>query len=84
MKISLERVSVRYPSASARGTEVLSAVSLTILAGEKLAIIGPSGAGKTSLLHVLACAQRPNDGHLLLNEQDPWSLSNTALRQLRG
>lgn len=84
MKINLERVSVRYASASTRSTEVLSAVSLTIQAGEKLAVIGPSGAGKTSLLHVLACAQRPNDGHLLLNEQDPWGLSNTALKQLRG
>ena len=57
--------------AISRSGEVLSSVSLAIASGEKIAIIGPSGAGKTSLLHVLACALRPSEGRLLLNDQDP-------------
>lgn len=84
MKIHLERVSMRHPPTLSRSGEVLSSVSLAIASGEKIAIIGPSGAGKTSLLHVLACALRPSEGRLLLNDQDPWALSNAKLKDLRG
>jgi phosphonate transport system ATP-binding protein len=84
MKIHLERVSMRHPPTLSRSGEVLSSVSLAIASGEKIAIIGPSGAGKTSLLHVLACALRPSEGRLLLNDQDPWTLSNAKLKDLRG
>jgi phosphonate transport system ATP-binding protein len=62
----------------------LQDISLQIAAGEQLAIIGPSGAGKTSLLQVLACAQRPTQGEFLLGGQDPWYLSTGDLRLLRG
>jgi phosphonate transport system ATP-binding protein len=84
MKIHLEQVSLRHPPTLSRSGEVLSAVSLKIASGEKIAIIGPSGAGKTSLLHVLACAVRPSEGRLRLNDQDPWLLSNAQLKALRG
>jgi phosphonate transport system ATP-binding protein len=62
----------------------LQDISLQIAAGEQLAIIGPSGAGKTSLLQVLACAQRPTQGEFRLGGQDPWCLSTGDLRLLRG
>lgn len=84
MKIHLEQVSLRHPPTLSRSGEVLSGISLKIVSGEKIAIIGPSGAGKTSLLHVLACALRPSEGRLLLSDQDPWALSNTTLKALRG
>lgn len=84
MKIHLEQVSLRHPPTLSRSGEVLSDISLKIVSGEKIAIIGPSGAGKTSLLHVLACAVRPSEGRLQLNDQDPWSLSNAQLKVLRG
>jgi phosphonate transport system ATP-binding protein len=84
MKINLEQITVRHPSTASRSGEVLTRVSLAITSGEKVAIIGPSGAGKTSLLHVLACAQRPSLGSLQLNDQDPWALNNSALKDLRG
>jgi len=84
MKIHLEQVALRHPPTLSRNGEVLSAVSLKVASGEKIAIIGPSGAGKTSLLHVLACAVRPSEGRLQLNNQDPWSLSNAQLKALRG
>jgi phosphonate transport system ATP-binding protein len=84
MKIQLEQVSLRHPPTLSRSGEVLSGIFLKIVSGEKIAIIGPSGAGKTSLLHVLACALRPSEGRLLLSDQDPWALSNTTLKVLRG
>jgi phosphonate transport system ATP-binding protein len=62
----------------------LQGISLQLGVGEQVAIIGPSGAGKTSLLQVLACAQRPTQGEFYLGGQDPWSLSTGELRRLRG
>lgn len=84
MKIQLDRVSVRHPSALSSDTDTLSGTSLSVASGEKVAIIGPSGAGKTSLLHVLACALRPNQGQIRLDEKNPWALSNAKLKTLRG
>ena len=83
MKISLHAVTCRHPSAPSGTAAALRAVNLTVDAGEQLAIIGPSGAGKTTLLHLLACAQKPTAGTLLLNDQDPWQLSRSALQTMR-
>ena len=63
---------------------ILEGIDLTIPEHQAYGIIGPSGAGKTSLLHVLACALRPHEGGFQLNGQDPWALSNAALKELRG
>lgn len=84
MKIELQSVSGRHPAARAEAAPALKALSLQVAAGEQVAIIGPSGAGKTTLLHLLACALKPSAGHLLLDGQDPWQLSRSALQGLRG
>lgn len=84
MKIELLGLHARHPSAPTHAAAALQALSLTLGAGEQVAIIGPSGAGKTTLLQVLACAQRPSQGQVLLDGQDPWSLSSRALRHWRG
>jgi phosphonate transport system ATP-binding protein len=60
------------------------AVDLQVASGEHVAIIGPSGAGKTSLLYVIACALRPGSGSFTLAGADPWALSQSALRVLRA
>ena len=60
------------------------ALDLQVRAGEQLAIIGPSGAGKTSLLQVLACALPPSAGQLQIDGDNPWTLPRRALRDLRG
>lgn len=84
MNIELSALQARHPSAPAHAPAALQGVSLQLGVGEQLAIIGPSGAGKTSLLQILACAQRPTIGELRLGGQDPWRLSTSALRRLRG
>ncbi|MEY2800470.1 MAG: hypothetical protein RL513_54 [Pseudomonadota bacterium] len=84
MQIELGALAARHP-ASARGAEpALGPLDLRIAPGEQVAVIGPSGAGKTTLLHTLACALRPSAGQLRLDGRDPWSLSASALRRLRG
>ena len=84
MNIELSDLQARHPSAPANATAALQGINLQLGVGEQLAVIGPSGAGKTSLLQILACAQRPTSGELRLRGQDPWRLSNSALRRLRG
>ncbi len=84
MNIELQGLQARHPSAAANALPALQGISLQLSAGEQVAIIGPSGAGKTSLLQVLSCAQQPTGGELLLGGQSPWRLSSRELRLLRG
>jgi len=57
------------------GTGVLKEVSLSVEQGETLAVIGPSGTGKTTLLRLLATFDRPDEGAVQLDGDDLWSLS---------
>ena len=84
MNIELSDLQARHPSAPPHAPAALQGISLQLGVGEQVAIIGPSGAGKTSLLQVLACAQRPTQGEFFLGGQDPWRLSTGELRRLRG
>jgi phosphonate transport system ATP-binding protein len=63
---------------------MLCDTTLQIAPGEQVALIGPSGAGKTTALSVLGAAMKPSQGHVLIDGQDPWKLSGTALRELRS
>ena len=64
------------------GATILDGISLHVEAGEQLAIIGPSGAGKTSLLRVLASEWRSQPAVLLFGK-DPWALSGRERQGLR-
>lgn len=61
-------------------------VSFQVQAGEFLAIMGPSGSGKSSLLHILAGLEPPTSGQVLLESQDLAKLSDdqrTLMRRRR-
>lgn len=75
---------LRAAAAPGSTVEVLRGLSLDVRRGEQVALIGSSGAGKTSLLHVLACAVPPRDGTLSLFGDAPWTLSSGARQRLRG
>lgn len=81
--IDLQHVSKIYHAA---GEEVaaLNDVSMTITAGESLAIIGKSGSGKSTLMHVLATLDKPSNGTMLLKGQDVTSIKQSQLGQLRN
>jgi len=80
VQISLERVGLMLPGAN----RALESVTLAVSRSERIAIIGQSGAGKTSLLRVIGTALRPSEGGVRVGEQDPWAISRRGLRRLRA
>ncbi|QJA06189.1 ABC transporter ATP-binding protein [Thermosulfurimonas marina] len=64
--------------------EILSGVDLSVAPGEKLAIIGPSGVGKTTLLHLLGGLERPTAGEIRHFGEDILSLSDETLSAFRN
>lgn len=59
-------------------------VSLKIEKGEFVAIMGASGSGKSTMLNILGCLDRPTDGHYLLDGIDVSVLSRDDLAEIRN
>lgn len=68
----------------ANGFVALGSVSLRAEKGERIALIGPSGAGKTSMLSVLGTAQAPTAGQARILETPTTGLTAGALKALRA
>ena len=64
--------------------EVLNGASLTITPGERVAIVGRSGIGKSTLLHVLGALDRPESGEVIINGRSIYKLSERARSNLRA
>ena len=58
-------------------------VSLTITAGDHIAISGPSGCGKSTLLHLLGCVDAPTSGSLLFEGRPVAALSDNERSRIR-
>jgi len=63
---------------------ILNGVSLTVARGEMIAVVGASGAGKSSLLHVLGALDRPTKGRVLIDGEDMEGRSEEALAVVRN
>lgn len=62
---------------------LVDAVSLTVAAGELVAIVGPSGCGKSSLLYLLGLLDRPDAGEVLIDGRATSALADAARTRLR-
>ncbi len=79
-EIRYEGVSFSYGA----GPPVLDRVSLTIPKGDVVAIVGPSGAGKTTLVDLLPRFHDPSTGRILVDDVPATELTRSSLRRLLG
>ena len=64
-------------------TEVIKGIDFTIHQNEKLAIVGKSGSGKTSLLMLMAGLEKPTSGNITYKDQDITTYSEDQLTEYR-
>ena len=69
---------------SERDIQVLRDVSLQIMGGERVAIVGTSGAGKTTLMHLLGGLDHPTAGEVFFEGRNIYALRGTALDEFRN
>ena len=64
--------------------EVLSGVDLDIFPGESLAIVGASGVGKSTLLHIIGTLERPTAGKILWYDEEVFARNDEQLAAFRN
>lgn len=79
--VQIQNLSFRYPS---NPNSVLSNISLEIKPGERVAIVGPSGAGKTTLFQLLQRFYDPTSGTILFSDINIQNIPLEALRKMIG
>ena len=83
--LELIDITKSYPSVDGvAAPEVLRGISLTVDAGESLAIIGPSGSGKSTLLNIIGALIEPTSGKVHFEGQDLYAKDETELAAFRN
>ena len=81
--IHLENITKVYPMGK-RELTVLKGITLQVEKGEMVAIMGASGSGKTTMLNLIGCLDKPTSGNYYLDGKDISRFSNNELAKVRG
>ena len=83
-KILLETINIKKTYEHINGNIILfNNLNLKIKQGDLIALIGSSGSGKSSLLHLLALLDNPSKGKILINNKDASSLNESQKDEIR-
>src|SRR3989344_6011441 len=82
--VRIEHIEKTYELDDAVKFTALSDVSLTLHKGEFSALIGPSGSGKRTLMHIIGLLDKPTKGKIFINEKDTAHLSDNEISTLRN
>ena len=82
--IELRNLSKIYRKEGAAAIAAVDEVSLSVAPGEFIAILGPSGSGKSSLMNILGLLDRPDSGEYLLNGRDALRMSEIEAAKVRN
>ena len=73
-----------YSMGSDKQLDVLKGIDICIDSGEILSIIGPSGIGKSTLLHIMGALDKPDQGEIFINNQNIYSMMDKKLAYFRN
>lgn len=82
--IKFEQVSFAYDKGTPAETEVLNQVSFHVKQGETIALVGPTGAGKTTIVNLISRFYDIQSGHIYIDGYDLTTVSIESLRQQMG
>nr|WP_315488120.1 ABC transporter ATP-binding protein [uncultured Rhodoferax sp.] len=82
--LQLQAIRKSYGTGTSHETEVLHGIDLSLARCEFVALIGPSGSGKNTLLNIIGMLDKPSAGKLFLIGQEAENLPDKALTQLRA
>jgi lipoprotein-releasing system ATP-binding protein len=83
MNIKAQHLRKIYQRKKADAVEVFSDINLEISSGESVSLIGPSGIGKSTLIHILGLMDRPTSGKVFIDGQDCFSSDDAYLCKMR-
>jgi putative ABC transport system ATP-binding protein len=82
--IKLEGIKKTYKSSGGAKTYALRGIDMEVMPGEFAAIMGPSGSGKSSLMHIIGLLDRQFEGRYELDGKDVGKLSSDRASELRN
>jgi putative ABC transport system ATP-binding protein len=86
--IQLKNVTKSYPAKEESNggglIKALDSISLSIAAGEWVAMMGPSGSGKSTMVNLIGCLDRPTTGEIWLDGENVASISASDLNRVRA
>ncbi len=82
--LTAQGISKSYSTTAGAAIDVLVDVSLSLAAGENVAIMGPSGSGKSTLLSILGTLENPSSGQVTIDGVDPFQLAEPELAAFRS
>jgi len=82
--LSVKNLHKVYDQGKVESLHVLKGIDLEVAEGEIIAIVGPSGVGKSTLLHCVGLLDRPSDGSVLIDGNDMYKRGDDELAQVRS